>query len=256
MKRVAIVTGASRGLGEAIALALLEANYNVGVGYNTQKEMAEKVCSYHDDNYPFNEREVLNIGEGIPIELNVNNRASIKDAYDTIIDGWGRIDILINNAAISQEKQYLHLTDWDFQHMLSVNLVGPSACSQLVLPHMISNGGGRIINITSIGGQKGGVNQVHYAASKAGLISLTKSLSNLYAQYGVLVNAVAPGLVSSGMSSRELDTVEGHKKVVESPLGRIATPEEIAHVVKVLCSSKMSYMTGQTINVNGGSYCG
>ena len=166
-----------------------------------------------------------------------------------------KYDILVNNAAITQEKPFQNLTAEDVEKMFGVNFLLPLHYSQLYLPHMISKGWGRIINIVSIGGQTGGRNQLHYAASKAALISLTKGLSNLYAKDGITTNAVSPGLVNTKMSMEEFMRGEGQKKMESTPIGRIAEPEEIANIVKFLCSTDSSYITGQTINANGGVYC-
>ena len=164
------------------------------------------------------------------------------------------ISVLVNNAAIAQEKPFETITDDDWERMLKVNLQGPFICCQEVIPEMIKQRWGRIINVTSIGGQWGGYNQVHYAAAKAALINLTKSLAKLYSGKGVLTNAVAIGLAKTDMSGSELESDEGKKKVMGIPIGRIATIDEVANTVKFLCSDDASYITGQTINVNGGMY--
>ena len=169
---------------------------------------------------------------------------------------FGKINILINNAAIAQEKPFETITDEDWDNMMAINLRGPFILCQEVIPDMIEQGWGRIINICSVGGQLGGINQVHYAAAKAGLINLTKSLARIYSKNGITSNAVSPGLVDTDMAAQELTTPAGKEKVRNIPIGRIATAEEIANVVVFLASEKASYITGQTINVNGGMYFG
>jgi NAD(P)-dependent dehydrogenase (short-subunit alcohol dehydrogenase family) len=162
----------------------------------------------------------------------------------------------VNNAAIAQEKPFLEIADADWDRMLAVNLRGPFACAQEVLPGMLTLGWGRIVNISSVGGQWGGMLQVHYACAKAGLNNLTRSLAKLYSANGVTTNTVAAGLVSTTMIANELETEAGKAKVRNIPVGRIATPEEIADVVAFLVSDAASYITGQTINANGGMYFG
>ena len=168
----------------------------------------------------------------------------------------GEIAVLVNNAAIAQEKPFLDLTDADWDRMLAVNLRGPFTCAQEVLPGMIKQGWGRIINISSVGGQWGGMNQVHYACAKAGLNNLTRSLAKLYSAQGITTNTVAAGLVATGMIANELETAAGKEKVRNIPIGRIGTTDEIARVTAFLASDDASYITGQTLNANGGMYFG
>src|SRR6185503_4918583 len=144
----------------------------------------------------------------------------------------------------------------DLDTMFAVNLRAPVVCAQTVLPAMLERGWGRIVNISSIGGQWGGVNQVHYALAKAGLNNLSRSLAKLYSARGVTANTVAIGLVETEMSAPELQTAAGKEKVRAIPIGRVATPDEVAGIVVFLASEAASYLTGQTINVNGGMYFG
>ncbi|MFQ5674448.1 MAG: 3-oxoacyl-ACP reductase family protein [bacterium] len=242
MKKVAFVTGASRGIGKGIAIALARAGVDVAIGYRKNKELAEKIAWKNG---------------GVAIAVDIASRDSICTAMTECENHFGAsIDILVNNAALAQEKPFHAITDDDWDRMLAVNLRSAFAFSQEVLPAMIAKRWGRIINITSIGGQWGGFNQVHYAAAKAGLISLTRSLARIYSGSGVTTNAVAPGLVATNMSSRELDTDAGKDKVKNIPVGRIARVDEVAEVVVFLASDAASYVTGQTINVNGGMYFG
>ncbi len=244
--KVALVTGGSRGIGKAISLALSSAGVHVVLTYNTNNVLAEEVAkSITDGN-----------GKAMAIQMSVEDRTSINKAIVEVKNRLGSVDILINNAAIAQEKPFDTITDADWDYMMSVNLRGPFVCCQEVLPDMLKQGWGRIINITSIGGQWGGFNQVHYAAAKAGLISLTRSLAKIYSSQGITTNAVAPGLVGTDMSSNEIESEAGTEKVRNIPIGRIATVEEISQVVFFLASDNANYITGQTINVNGGMYFG
>ena len=241
--KTALVTGGSRGIGRGIASLLLESGYNVGVGYKNNLHLTEEVCKGYSNS--------------LPVEIDISNRISIQKAIKETENKFkGTIDILINNAAIAQEKPFDKITDEDWDIMLKINLRGAFSLSQEVIPKMVSNNWGRIINMTSIGGQWGGFNQVHYAASKAALINFTQSLARIYSKHGITSNAVAIGLVRTDMSGPELESEEGKKKVDNIPIGRVATIEEIANTVKFLCSEEASYITGQTVNLNGGMYFG
>ena len=243
MSKIAFVTGASRGIGKAIAIKMLENGYKVGIGYNQQKENAVAITEQYE--------------KAIPVQVNIADRNSIKNAISEFENkAGGSIEIIVNNAAIVQEKPFATLTDEDWQNMLNINLASAFKFSQEVLPGMIKKEWGRIINIVSIGGQWGGFNQVHYAAAKAGLINFTMSMAKIYSKQGITTNAVSPGLVATDMSQRELQSEAGKKKVENIPLGRAGLAEEIASAVYFLSTDEASYITGQTINVNGGMYFG
>ena len=243
LEKSAFVTGASRGIGNSIAEILLKSGTGVAIGYNKNYHLANELVK----KYP----------NAIPIQVDVSNRKSIINAIRKCNKFFKKdIDILVNNAAASQLKPFEKISDSDWDNMLSTNLRSAFIFSQEVIQSMIKNRWGRIVNITSIGGQWGGYNQVHYAASKAGLINLTMSLAKIYSKYKITINAVSPGLVKTDMSSKELYSIMGKMKVKNIPLGRIGTPNEIAGVVGFLCSEDSSYITGQTINVNGGMYFG
>lgn len=246
MIKNAIVTGGSRGIGKAIAIALAKEGVNVALTYKTNKEKALSVV-----------KEIESEGNrAICIKLNLESRENIRKVIEEVHKNFGKINILVNNAAIAQEKTFETITDEDWDNMMAVNLRGPFILCQEIMPEMMEQGWGRIINICSIGGQWGGINQVHYAAAKAGLINLTKSLARIYSKNGITSNAVSPGLVSTEMAAKELSTASGKEKVKNIPVGRIASPEEIADVVAFIASDKASYITGQTLNVNGGMYFG
>jgi len=244
--KVALVTGGSRGIGRGIAIALAEAGAQVMLTYKVNQDLAEQAV----------ESIAAQGGKAIAIQMTVEDRSSIRRAVAEARSSLGPINILVNNAATVQEKPFDTITDADWAHMLAVNLQGPFVSCQEVLPDMLRQEWGRIINISSIGGQWGGFNQVHYAAAKAGLISLARSLARIYSRQGITANAVAPGLVRTEMSARELDSDAGRKKVRTIPIGRIATVQEVAQVVVFLASDAASYITGQTISVNGGMYFG
>lgn len=243
MNRIIFVTGASRGIGRGIAELFLDHGHRVAVGYRENQESAE----YLAEKYP----------NALAVQVDAADRSSIKRAIDATRAHFGHgIEVLVNNGAIAQEKPFLTITDEDWDNMHAVNLRGPFAFTQEILPDMVEAGWGRIINITSIGGQWGGFNQVHYASAKAGLINFTKSMAKIFSANGITVNAVAPGLVATDMSANELQTEAGRDKVKNIPAKRLGTVAEVAEAVLFLSSEGASYITGQTLNVNGGMYFG
>jgi NAD(P)-dependent dehydrogenase (short-subunit alcohol dehydrogenase family) len=240
-KKVVFITGGGRGIGKAITKKFQNDKYYVAIGYKLDKSSAMEVCS--------------NFSNSFIVQVDISNRTSIKRAIKKITDYFNQpISVLINNAAIAQEKPFLKISDRDWENMLVLNLQGPFRLIQEILPPMIKKKWGRIINISSIGGQWGGQNQVHYAASKAGLINLTRSIAKLYSSNGITSNAVSPGLVLTSMAKKEIKSKKGKEKIKDIPIGRIATSEEIANTVLFLASEESSYITGQTINLNGGMY--
>lgn len=244
--KVAFITGASRGIGAGIARALAESGAKLVLTYAENDALAEALrvdlCARG--------------AEVICVSMQSADRDSIRLAVAKAYDELGEIDILVNNAAIAQEKPFDSITDDDWDYMFAVNLRGPFALTQEVLPAMIRNKWGRIVNISSIGGQLGGINQVHYASTKAGLIGLTRSISRIYSPYGITCNAIAPGLIETDMTRKELATEAGQKKLSSVPVGRIGKTEDIGAAVQYLCGPGSSYITGQTLNINGGSYFG
>jgi acetoacetyl-CoA reductase/3-oxoacyl-[acyl-carrier protein] reductase len=194
-------------------------------------------------------------GAAMCIRADQANPGEIAEAIRAVRERFGPVDVLVNNAGMVQEKPFESITDEDWDLMLAINLRGPFIFARELLPDMKARGWGRIINIVSIGGQWGGMNQVHYAAAKAGLINLTRSLAKLYSKYGIASNAVAPGLVATGMIANELSTPAGQEKARAIPAGRIASTDDVAAAVVFLARDDAGYITGQTINVNGGMYC-
>ena len=244
--KVAVVTGGSRGIGQGIALALANHGVRIGLTYQCNRQLAETVAD-----------SISSMGGDVfSTQLHLQDSESIHNAISEIQSRLGPPNILVNNAAMAQEKPFETISSDEWDLMMAVNLRGPFLCCREVLPDMCAAGWGRIVNISSIGGQWGGLNQVHYATSKSGLIGLTRSLARLYSGQGVTCNAVAPGLVSTDMSAPELASGSGKEKVTTIPVGRVATIAEVADVVSFLASDAAGYITGQTINVNGGMYFG
>ncbi|MGB7844689.1 MAG: 3-oxoacyl-ACP reductase family protein [Candidatus Acidiferrum sp.] len=236
-KRVALVTGASRGIGKAIALALAEAGCQIVVNYKTEQAAAQKVA-----------KAVRNIGPGCTVvQADVSLPTGVEHLMGEAEATFGQVDILVNNAGIAVSKaiQDVSLPDWD--HTLRVNLTSAFMLIQRVLPNMEARHWGRIINLSSVAAQNGGVIGPHYAASKAGLIGLTHSYASLFAKEGITVNAIAPALI-------ETDMVTGNPNASAAriPMGKFGKPEEVARVAVLLAES--DYITGQTVSVNGGWY--
>lgn len=242
--KTVFVTGGSRGIGSSMSHMLALEGYNVVIGFKTNKDLAFELMKKINSSG----------GESQISQIALENRVSIRKAFKKAANYYGNIDILINNAAIAQEKDFLKITDNDLNEMISINLAGTFICCQEVLPNMIKNSWGRIINMSSIGGQWGGENQIHYAVTKSGIIGLTRSLAKVYSRYGITINSIAPGLVATDMTKMEIQSQKGKNKIKTIPIGRIAKMDEVASVASFLAKDDSSYITGQTINVNGGLY--
>ncbi len=241
-KKIALVTGGSRGIGRAIAVSLSAADIFVALTYNTNERKAKDVV-----------KEITSKGgTAIAVQMKIEDRKSIKRGLDNVRKVFSHtVDILVNNAAISQGKPFLSITDRDLDMIMAVNLRGAFACAQEVLPDMIKKGWGRIINIASTAGEAGNAGQANYSAAKAGLIGFTKALARELAPRNVLVNSVSPGIISGGMSEQltedQLAAIRMHV-----PLRRTGTREDVAAAVLFLCSGMSDYITGQVISVGGG----
>lgn len=237
INKVAFISGGSKGIGKAIAEKLALEKYTVIIGYKTNKLKANKLVEKIKD---FK-------GDAKAFYCDVSKRKLVTKLFNKI----GSIDILVNNAGISQQKNFLEISDHDWLKMFSINLQGAFICTQEAIPYMLKKKWGRIINITSIGGQWGGVNQVHYASAKAGLNCLTMSVARIYSSHGITANSISPGIIKTDMTSW-INSYDRKSIMREIPIGRFGAPDEIADVVSFLASDKSSYITGQTINVNGG----
>jgi 3-oxoacyl-[acyl-carrier protein] reductase len=235
--RVALITGGSRGIGRSIALALAGAGAHVAVNYRTQQSAAEEVCA-----------AIHELGaRAIAVQADVSVSAEVDRLVSAVERDLGALDILVNNAGISQIKPFGELTEADWDQILDVNLKSAFLVTQRVLPGMRKRRWGRIINLSSVAAQTGGVIGPHYAASKAGLIGLTHSYAALLAKEGITANAIAPALIATDMI-----TCNPNASAERLPVGFFGSPEEIARAAVLLAES--DFITGQTISVNGGWY--
>lgn len=239
--RIAFVTGGSRGIGKAIVRGLAAAGAKVAFTYQSKRDEAMAL-----------QRELDN--RAIAFEMEVTDRAAVVRTMQAAVDRLGPFSILVNNAGINKPTDFDQVTDADWDQILSVNLKGPFICSQVALPHLKAAGGGSIVHIGSVSGQYGGPRTAHYAASKAGLISLAQVIARFGAKWNIRSNIVAAGLIQSEMAAAGLAAPAVAKAAESIVAGRLGTPGEVADAVVFLASDASRYITAQTINVNGGLY--
>lgn len=238
---VAIVTGASRGIGAAIAKRLGEDGFRVVVNYSGSVEKANAVVAAIEENG----------GEAIAVQADVSNADDVKALVKTTIETFGRLDCLVNNAGITRDGLLMRMKEADFDDVLSTNLKGAFLTSQAVTRPLLKSSAGRIINIASVVGITGNAGQANYAAAKAGLIGLTKSVARELAGRHVTVNAVCPGFIETDMTDA-LTEAQRNATLGQIPFNRFGQVEEVANLVSFLASDKAAYVTGQTIAVDGG----
>ncbi|ACQ52193.1 3-oxoacyl-[acyl-carrier-protein] reductase [Clostridium botulinum] len=239
--KTAIVTGASRGIGRAIAKKLASMGANLVLNYRSSAKEIDTLLE-----------EIKEFGiETLVIQGDVSSFEDSKKIVDEAKNKFGTIDILINNAGITKDSLILRMTEEDFDKVISVNLKGVYNCSKHIAPIMLKQRSGKIINISSVVGVAGNAGQCNYAAAKAGVIGITKSLAKELGSRGITVNAVAPGYIKTDMTDALPEKV---KKSIEDllPLKRLGAPEDVAETVGFLASDKAAYITGQVIHVDGG----
>ena len=242
--RIALVTGASQGIGRACALELARAGATVALAARNEAKLTAVAA----------EIEAAG-GQASAFSLDIASEESIKAAAKAVIERFGKVEILVNNAGITRDGLMLRMKRSDWDDVLGTNLTGAFLLTQALLSPMLKNRWGRIINISSVVGRTGQAGQVNYAASKAGLIGLTRSIAREVASRGITVNAVAPGYIETPMTA-VLDEKQRAAMMAQIPLGRAGTDSEIAQAVAFLASEAAAYITGQVLDVNGGMFMG
>ncbi|MDD2901368.1 MAG: 3-oxoacyl-[acyl-carrier-protein] reductase [Syntrophales bacterium] len=239
--RVALITGAARGIGRAIALALAQPGWTIYLNDVVLGPEAEKT-----------RQEVADRGaDARLLQFNVADQAAVQQGIDQIIKEAGRLDVLVNNAGITRDNLVMRMKEEDWDQVLEVNLKGAYNCIRAVAKPMIKQRGGRIINISSVVGAMGNAGQANYVASKAGLIGLTKAVARELASRNITVNAVAPGFIETEMTAALPEKVKAEMQA-QIPMNRFGTPEEVAQAVLFLAGDAAAYITGQVLHVNGG----
>lgn len=236
--KVAIVTGASRGIGKAIAGALADAGYNLVLNYRTLTDDFEAFVKSLKTS-------------AVLVKGDVSNFDDAEKIIQTAKSSFGQIDLLVNNAGITKDNLILRMTEDDFDAVQSINLKGTFNCTKHVARIMLKQRFGRIINISSVVGITGNMGQSNYAASKAGVIGFTKSIARELAPRGITVNAIAPGFIATQMTDAISDEAK-QAALKNIPMGKLGTAEDIAHAVLFLASDQAAYITGQVIQVDGG----
>ena len=237
--QTAIVTGASRGIGKAIAISLAKEGAEVIVNYSSSIENANKVIS-----------EINSLGgRAYPLQADISNENSVNELIKKVLEKNNKIDILVNNAGITKDGLLMRMKTEDWQKVLDLNLSGVFYCTRAVSRQMLKQKKGRIINITSVVGLMGNPGQANYSAAKAGVVGLTQSAAKEFASRGITVNAVAPGFISTDMTK----DLKSESILMAIPLGRFGSPEDVAGAVRFLAADpSAAYITGQTLQVDGG----
>lgn len=241
MKKVALITGATRGIGKEIAYTLAKEGYTIALNYRSYNESLEMIKKEIEENGV----------ECFLVQGDVSDFEQCENMVQETIKELGRIDVLVNNAGITKDGLLMRMKKEDFESVLDINLVGTFNVTRQVIPYMMKQKEGRIINVSSVVGVSGNAGQTNYSASKAGIIGFTKSLAKEVASRNILVNSIAPGFIATDMTECLSDKVK-ENIYNQIPLKRMGTANEVAKVVKFLASDDSSYITGQVINIDGG----
>jgi 3-oxoacyl-[acyl-carrier protein] reductase len=239
--KIAVVTGAGRGIGRAIALHLAKSGAKVVVNYRSSIAQVEELLNVIKDNG----------GEAIAVQADISKEAEVKALIEATVKQFGRLDILVNNAGITKDNLLMRMSEEDFNQVLDINLKGTFLCTKHASTIMLKQRSGKIINISSVVGVTGNIGQANYAASKAGVIGLTKAAARELASRGITVNAVAPGFIDTDMTEHLSDKIK-EASIANIPLKRFGTTDEIAGAVCFLASEAANYITGQVLQVDGG----
>ncbi|HLC15806.1 MAG TPA: 3-oxoacyl-[acyl-carrier-protein] reductase [Thermodesulfovibrionia bacterium] len=241
--KTALITGAAQGIGRAIATQMAQEGARVAIA-DIQLENAAVTAKAIEETTG---------ARAVALSLNVTDKESVAAAFEQLVNKFGSVDIVVNNAGVTRDALLLRMKDSDWDMVLDINLKGAFLCSKEAIKYMTKQKQGKIVNISSVVAFMGNPGQANYSASKAGLIGLTKTLAREYASRRITVNAVAPGFIDTPMTEKLSEKIK--EELMRSiPLGMLGTPEDVANAVLFLCSSDADYVTGQVLHVNGGMY--
>jgi 3-oxoacyl-[acyl-carrier protein] reductase len=239
--KVAVVTGAGKGIGRAIALQLSKEGYQVVINYRSSLAQVEELLGIIQQNG----------GEATAVQADVSREEEAKLLISSAVEKYGRLDVLVNNAGITKDNLIVKMSEEEFDNVIDINLKGSFFCMKYASKQMLKQRSGRMINISSVVGLIGNIGQTNYAASKAGIIGMTKAAARELASRGITVNAVAPGFISTDMTGK-LDDRLKEASIINIPMRRYGTPEEVGAAVSFLASEAADYITGQVLQVDGG----
>jgi 3-oxoacyl-[acyl-carrier protein] reductase len=241
--KVSLVTGASRGIGAAIAISLANAGSDVVINYRSERNAADEVVN-----------AIKNAGRNAQrCKFDVTNARQVAREIDRVAAELGHIDILVNNAGINRDRTFLKMSGEEWEQVISTNLTGVFNVTKAALPHMVSQGWGRVVNISSVIGIMGNIGQSNYAASKAGILGFSRSIAKELASKGITVNVIAPGFTSTRMVNSLSQAVKD-SIITHIPLKRFATPREVGELVAFVCSARADYITGEVFSISGGLF--
>ena len=241
MNKIALITGGTRGIGKQIALTLAKEGYDIAINYRTQNNELEETKKEIEQNKV----------QCFAVQGDVSNYEECENFVKEVVEHYGTIDVLVNNAGITKDMLLMRMKKEDFEDVIDVNLIGTFNVTKQVIPIMMKARSGRIINISSVVGISGNAGQTNYSASKAGIIGFTKSLAKEVASRNILVNAIAPGFIQTDMTAILKEEIK--EEIAKNiPLKRMGEAKDVANIVKFLASDDSSYITGQVINVDGG----